>query len=224
VQGQDPELPAGIFVDNIVLTAGGQVLLEDGAETGGEGWTLEGFTVIGAQQSAFYDNYYIASNREYISYDYYLKTGPYNFGWPNTRPDWVEHFPYQDGLLIWYWDTSFSDNDVGNHPGQGEILPIDAHPRAIARLDGQFWRGRIALYDATFRLQPADSFTLHSNDRPSYIRGQAAVPVFDDRRSYYDERTPYTGVIVPNAGVRIRVLEEIGTSVRIRITSTVEEG
>ena len=105
----------------------------------------------------------------------------------------MEHFPYQDGLLIWYWDTSYSDNDVGLHPGHGEILPIDAHPRPIARLDGQFWRGRIALYDATFGLQRADSFTLHVNSQPSYIRGQDAVPVFDDRRSYWDERTPYTG-------------------------------
>ncbi len=170
-----PTCPSGIFVDNIVLTAGGEVLLEDGAETGGEGWTFDGFTIVGAEQSTFYDNYYIASNREYIAYDRYLQTGPYNFGFLDSRPDWVEHFPYQDGLLIWYWDTSFSDNDVGNHPGQGEILPIDAHPRPIARLDGQFWRGRIALYDATFGLQQADSFTLHVNSQPSYIRGQDAV-------------------------------------------------
>ena len=224
VQGQDPDLPAGIFVDDIVLTAGGQVLLEDGAETGGEGWTFDGFTIVGAEQSTLYDNYYIASNREYIAYDRYLQTGPYNFGFLNTRPDWVEHFPYQDGLLIWYWDTSYSDNDVGLHPGEGEILPIDAHPRPIARLDGLFWRGRIALYDATFGLQRADSFTLHVNSEPSYIRGQDAVPVFDDRRSYWDERTPTTGVKVPNAGVRIRVLEEIGTSVLIRITSTADAG
>jgi immune inhibitor A len=44
--------------------------------------------------------------------------------------------------------------------------------------------------------------------------------VFDDRRSYFDERIPTSGVKVPNAGVRIRVLEERGTSVRIRISST----
>lgn len=47
-----------------------------------------------------FDNYYIASNRSYVSFDQYLKTGPYNFGFLNTKPDWVEHFPYQQGLLI----------------------------------------------------------------------------------------------------------------------------
>ena len=57
-----------------------------------------------------YDHYYIASNRTYTAYDRYLQTGPYNFGFPD-RPDWVEHFPYQNGLLVSYWDTSFSDNN-----------------------------------------------------------------------------------------------------------------
>ena len=52
-----------------------------------------------------------------MSYDKTLKTGPYNFGWASTKPDWVEHFPYQNGLLIWQWDTSQPDNNVGVHPG-----------------------------------------------------------------------------------------------------------
>ena len=66
-----------------------------------------------------YDNYYIASNRAYVSYDRYLRTGPYNFGFPNTRPDWVDHFPYQDGLLISYWDTSYTRQRRGPAPGPG---------------------------------------------------------------------------------------------------------
>ena len=119
-----------------------------------------------------FDNYYIASYRTYISYDQYLQTGPYNFGWANSRPDWVEHFPYQDGLLLSYWDTSFGDNNESSHPGQGLILPIDSHPQPIYRLDGQPWRGRIQTYDAPFSLQQADSFTLHLNGQASYIRGQ----------------------------------------------------
>ena len=41
-----------------------------------------------------------------MSYDKYLKTGPYNFGYANTKPDWVDHYAYQQGLLISYWDTS----------------------------------------------------------------------------------------------------------------------
>ncbi len=34
-------------------------------------------------------------------------------------PDYVDHFAYQDGLLIHYWDTSQADNNTGLHPGEG---------------------------------------------------------------------------------------------------------
>ena len=74
-----------------------------------------------------YDNYYVASNRTYTSYDQYLQTGPYNFGFA-SKPDYVEHFPYQDGLLVTYWDTSQSDNQTQSTRAAGLILPIDAHP------------------------------------------------------------------------------------------------
>ena len=105
------------------------------AETPDEGWTFEtksigpntedpvpGFsrqkeTVAGA----LYEHFYIAENRQYDGYDESLRTA-YNFGFagatPN-RPDWVETYPYMDGLLVWYWDTQYSDNNVGDHPGHG---------------------------------------------------------------------------------------------------------
>ena len=220
-QGQNPDTPSGLFVDEIELTAGSQVVFSDGAENGANGWTVDGFSAVGATETTLYDNYYIASNRQYVSYDRYLQTGPYNFGTP-SKPNLAEHFPYQDGLLIAYWDTSFTDNNESVHPGQGEVLPIDSHPAPIYRLDGKVWRGRIQTYDAPFSLQKADSFTLHAQEtgRASYIRGQAAQPVFDDRRQYWYPELPTVGVKVPNAGVRVRVLSQNGTSMRIRIDST----
>ena len=32
------------------------------------------------------------------------------------------------GALITYWDSSYFDNNVGDHPGHGELLPVDATP------------------------------------------------------------------------------------------------
>ena len=48
-QGQNPDVPSGIFVDDIVLTAGGNTLLQDGAETSPNGWTLDGFASVGCE-------------------------------------------------------------------------------------------------------------------------------------------------------------------------------
>ena len=157
-------------------------------------------------------------NRTYGSFDRYLKTGPYNFGFPDTKPNWVEHYSYQQGLLISYWDRSQVDNDTNLHPGQGRNLYIDAHPRPMYRLDGLPWRARIQIYDAPFSLRKADSFTLHINGQPSYIRGQAGQPLFDDTKQYFYEELPNHGVKLPAVGVKIRVVEENGPSAKIRIS------
>ena len=44
------------------------------------------------------------------------KTGPYNFGWGNTRPDWVERFPYQNGMLVWFANGEYGDNNTSPTP------------------------------------------------------------------------------------------------------------
>ena len=153
VGGNDPDFPDGFFVDDIEIVSNGTVIFADGAEEGANGWDLDGFTAVGASVTNEFDNYYISSHRSYVSYDRYLETGPYNFGFLNTLPDWVEHFSYMEGLLIWYWDTSESDNNTSVHPGEGLAIPIDSHPRAIYRLDGQPWRCRMQVYDLPFSLR-----------------------------------------------------------------------
>ncbi|HEU4948222.1 MAG TPA: immune inhibitor A domain-containing protein [Kribbella sp.] len=209
----------GFFADAIQVTSGGTTLVDSGAEATPEGWTLSGFSSVGATITNSYDNYYIASHINYVSYDQYLQSGPYNFGFGAAQPDKVEHFPYQDGLLVWYWDTSQNNNNTNQHPGQGLILPIDSHPAPINRIDGQIWRPRVAGYDAPFGLEKADSFTLHVNGQPSYIRGQAEVPTFNDSNTYWYPAQPQAGVKVPNNGVNIKVQERIGTTMKVKVSS-----
>ena len=45
----------------------------------------------------------------------------------------MDHYAYQQGLLISYWDTSYADNDTFAHPGYGRNLYIDAHPTPMIR-------------------------------------------------------------------------------------------
>ncbi|MFH8409436.1 immune inhibitor A domain-containing protein [Streptomyces sp. NPDC018019] len=201
----------GFTADTVTVTADGKPLFTDNAEAGDNGWTAKGFSRIGASFTKDYPRYYIAENRQYVSYDKTLKTGPYNFGWASTRPQWVEHFPYQNGVLIWVWDTSQPDNNVGRHPGYGQILPVDAHPKAEKWSDGKLMRNRFQTYDSTFTRHRTDALTLHKDGKVTKIKSKPGVTVFDDRKGdYYDETNPTGGVIVADTNTRITILKEAG--------------
>ena len=192
----------GFMVDEISITG----YPTDGAETDA-GWTFDGFRVTTGSELGFYPNYYLAEFRQYRGYDDSLRTGPYNFGFLDN-PDlvnWVEHFAYQDGLLISYWDTSQTDNSTSAHPGEGLLLPIDAHPATMYRADGGIWRSRIQSYDSTFTLAPTDAITLHWLSQPSFHASQPGVSVFNDLNQYWNPETPTAGVINPHTGTTIRI-------------------
>ena len=200
----------GLSVDAIEIT--GQAL--EGAETL-DGWVLDGFRqTTGTEDLAFF-NAYIAENREYRGYDRNLKNGPYNFGFlddPDLQ-DKVEKFRYQNGLLISYWDSSQTDNNVSSHPGEGLILPIDSHPEPLYRADGEIWRNRVQTYDATFTRTRTDRIKLHWLSQESRHGGQRGVPVFDDNNTYWSSLNPNGSVINPNTGTTIAVRGERGDSV-----------
>ncbi len=208
----------GFYGDAITITADGQTVLTDGAEAGAAGWTLNGFSIVAETYIRKFDNYYIAGNRSYVSYDQYLKTGPYYFGYANSRPDYVDHYAYQEGLLISYWNLRWADNDTFDHPGEGRNMIIDAHPEPLYNLTGAPWRARVQVYDAPFSLKKADSFTLHINSVPQYVRGQAAQPLFDDTKQYWYPELPNHGVKLPATGTKIRVVEQNGTSLKVRFS------
>lgn len=193
----------GLMVDEIQVTGHDN----DGAEEDA-GWTFEGFSVTDGQETSFHFNAYIAAYRQYRGYDDTLAVGPYNFGFqdnPDLAGQWVEHFPYMDGLLINYWDTSQSNNNTSQHPGEGLILPIDAHPEAMIRADGGVWRNRIQAYDSTFGLDDTEALTLHWNSEASHHPSQPAVSVFDDSTEYWDAANPMGSVRNPNTGLELAI-------------------
>lgn len=199
----------GFAADEITVTADGATLFSDNAETADVAWTANGFSRIGASITDDYPQYYLAENRQYVSYDKVLKVGPYNYGFSTTRPDWVEHYAYQNGLLIWKWDTSQADDNTSQHPGEGLILPVDSHPTALKWSDGTLMRNRIQAYDSTFSWYPTDSVTLHNADVPTKIKSKPGVPVFDDgTSSYYDASNPFAGVKIADTDTRIKIVKE----------------
>ena len=208
----------GFFVDNIQIT--GQPL--DGGETD-PGWAYNGFIRTESTVTQSFFNAYFAEFRTYKGYDDGLRTGPYNFGFLDD-PDlqnYVEHFPYQDGLLVWYYDESFADNNVGDHCADGRCgglyLPVDAHPDLLLRPDnGQVWRPRIQSYDSTFGKQPTDQVCLHMSSIEGCYGGLPGNPLFDDTQSYWVPPNPAIGhfgwasVPLPATGTTIRVVSVSG--------------
>jgi immune inhibitor A len=177
----------GFGFDDLAIT--GQAT--DGAETD-TGWTFAGFSRTTGSTTVGYANYYIAEYRTYTSYDLALQKGPYNFTDP--AGNWVEHFPYQDGLLIWYYDTSQSDNNVTEHPGEGLILPIDAHPTISHWSNGTVARPRLQSYDSTFGLDKTDAISIPSTVFGNLsVASQPAAKSFNDNLSYYHATDPADG-------------------------------
>ncbi|MFG3264990.1 MULTISPECIES: immune inhibitor A domain-containing protein [Streptomyces] len=210
----------GFAADQITVTADGAALFSDNAESADAAWTANGFTRIGAAITDDYAQYYIAENRQYVSYDKVLKVGPYNYGFSTTRPDWVEHYPYQNGLLIWKWDTSQADDNTSQHPGEGLILPIDAHPTPLKWSDGSLMRNRIQAFDSTFSWYPTDAITLHKADVATKIKARPGVPVFDDSlSSYYDASNPLAGVKITDTDTSIKIVSEplSGSTVTVKV-------
>ncbi|MFD8004619.1 immune inhibitor A domain-containing protein [Streptomyces mirabilis] len=215
----------GFAADEISVTADGSALFSDNAETADAAWTAAGFSRVGASFTDDYPQYYIAENRQYISYDKTLKTGPYNFGFSTTRPSWVEHYPYQNGLLIWKWDTSQKDNNVSAHAGSGLILPVDSHSTALKWSNGTLMRSRIQSYDSPFSLYRTDGLTLHNADVATKIPSKPGVPVFNDHTStYYDTTAPTAGVNITDTNTKIKIVKEArdGSTISLEVGPAVK--
>ncbi|WP_179202202.1 immune inhibitor A domain-containing protein [Streptomyces caniscabiei] len=215
----------GFTADSIAVTADGAVLFSDDAESADAAWTAKGFSRVGASFAKDYAQYYIAENRQYVSYDKTLKVGPYNFGFSTTRPSWVEHFPYQNGLLIWKWDTSQADNNTSVHPGTGLVLPVDSHPAALKWADGTVMRSRIQSYDSPFSLYRTDGLKLHKADVLTTIPSSKGVSTFNDRTStYYDEATPLAGVKITDTNTKIKIVKEAkgGSTISVQVGPAVK--
>jgi immune inhibitor A len=201
----------GFSFDNLQITG----LAKDGGETD-PGWDYDGFQRTSGQYTTSHFNAYVLENRQYIGYDYSLTHVPTAGADSATYPNHVDHFPYQNGLLVWYWDTSEGDNNTSEHPGSGLILPVDSHPKMNKYANGDQVGPTKNTFDSTFTIKRTQSITIHEGGTgsPLTIPSQPGVPVFDDSQSYWVKKSGSDGaykakwnsVIVPHVGVTIRLI------------------
>ncbi len=225
---------AGAFIDNIVVAAD-KAVVSDGAEAGANGWTADGFTVSTGTETKTTPRYYLLENRQYVGYDSTLKVGPYQFSEGITRPDWVEHFPFQDGMLVWFVDQAYADNNTSGsgRAGHGYALPVDVRPDSLTYPDGSSPSNRRDPFDATFGLQATDPVCLHkqvANDRKTggYTTlaacqgSKPGVATFNDTNpdAYWTSANPWNSTKVAGVGVKATVLSENTRTGNITVSVT----
>ncbi|HEU4338303.1 MAG TPA: protease, partial [Nocardioides sp.] len=202
----------GAFLDNIAIKAGTQTFTDD-VETEAPGWTANGWKRSTGTETLTENRYYLIENRQYLGFDKTLSEGPYNFSEAVTRPNWVEFFDFQDGMLVWLVDPTAPDNNTSVHPGSGYALPVDASPNSFTYSDGTSPTNRREPFDATFGLDVIDRTCLHKqvaadNTLETCSGGVPQQRTFDDAlvSTYYDgTNNPQNSVQVANAGVKATV-------------------
>ncbi|MFI6502884.1 immune inhibitor A domain-containing protein [Nonomuraea typhae] len=206
----------GFVVDALSLPG----VFADDAEQGDNGWTPQGFSRAGRVGVKDHPRAYLVENRRYTGYGKYLRTGPYSAGFQNDprRAQIYERYPYQDGVLVWLWDTYYSDNNTSVHPGEGMALPIDARAVPLLWRDNTKVNGRLQLFDATFGLGGTDRVRLHKDGAPTVFPARPGVPAFDDRAGvYWYSTSPQLGVRPPASGTRIEVIREAEQGLRTTV-------
>ena len=210
----------GAFLDNISIKADRTTFTDD-VETEATGWAVKGWKRSTGTETVSDNRYYLIENRQYVGYDATLAQGPYNFSEAVTRPNWVEFFKFQDGMLVWLVDPTAPDNNTSVHPGSGYALPVDATPNSFTYSDGTSPTNRREPFDATFGLDVIDPTCLHKQvaaDNTELETCSGGVPqqaTFDDTlvSAYYDAAAnPQNSVKVAGEGVKATVKSVDGTS------------
>ena len=204
----------GWEVTNVTLPGAGGAVSFGGADTGfldpASAWTqVSGVT---EKTSA---RYYIAEYRDYSGFDGTLAAIDPRKPYLST----AEFFPYSPGLHLIYRDTFYHDNRVGEHPGEGGWMVVDAHP-VPDMLGGDPWSTLVQVRDAAFGTSRTPGLSLMpAANAPEkvWVPGRAAQPTFDDSLTWWYRWAPAAGVKVDELGVRMTVKSQDRTGLTLSV-------
>jgi immune inhibitor A len=176
--------------------------------TSASGWTLNGFRQLtSGQYTETFFNYYLAESRSYTRNDTSL-CGAYNFLSGNL----LEKQCYAAGVVVWYRNASVPDNNTSEHPGTGQILPIDAHPDASYKPDGRtLWGSRWQAWDASFTVDASAVTLSQVISRGRILTKTYSAPAdtsFYDvsPNAYYDTAAPFNSVLTAGSGLKMDIV------------------
>jgi immune inhibitor A len=142
-------------------------------------------------------------------------------------------FKYRNGMLVWYVDDTFADNNVSAHPGAGAALPVDARPAPLTWSDGTMPGNSRQPFDATFGLEATaaacinkevQSGTKHASTTETLAAcatSEDPIRMFDDTDplAYYSADNPSGSVKVAGHGVQISVMSYVGDDLAIQVVN-----
>lgn len=188
----------GFYADDIRIVTNGAVVLADDAETDSV-FDLAGFTRDPGYN--LHDHYYLLEWRTHRGVDQGLAH-------VNVAG---ELLPFNEGLLVWYADTSYDDNWVGYHPGNGFLGVVDADQHLNTWNDHSVASTRYQVHDAAFGIDKSDKVTLDLLDsyslllRDNYTKRN---PLFDDSSDYRNGAIPDAGRAISSYGLKVRVVSQ----------------
>lgn len=188
----------GLFADDIVVTADGEVVLSDDAEST-SAFELAGFELNTGK--SYHNHYYLVEWRTHQGVDvglsHILRGG--------------EVLPFNEGMIVWYVDDSYDNNWVGLHPGDGFLGVVDADQRVLKWSDGSVASTSYQVHDAAFNTKFSQPLFLDLTDVLGATLTDNFIfphPHFIDRKSYISDEIPDAGRNITDYGLNITVLNQ----------------
>ncbi|WP_417349575.1 immune inhibitor A domain-containing protein [Ferrimonas sp.] len=182
----------GFVADELVVSNGADTVWQSGGETA-QTMTLDGFSRISNYRPAAGHGYFMQL-RQFSGND----TGLAGTG-------------YSPGVLMWYYNRAYSDNNVGTHAGYGFTGVVDADQQLIPNQGTT-----IQIKDAAFSRYPQ---TAGYND-PSL----EPISEFDDAEDYSAPSQPQSGLVLPKVGLKMAVTEQASSSATATLALTKSGG
>ncbi|MGF1728501.1 immune inhibitor A domain-containing protein [Photobacterium kasasachensis] len=199
----------GFWVDNITVAADDQNTLLLDAESVHPEVTYAGVELNDGNFD--YEHYYLVEWRQHKGVDLGL-----------SRINRNNHImTFDAGMMVWYVDTSHTDNGVASHPGEGWLGVVDADRNPQIWSDGTPATSRYQVRDAAFNSKPGQQIDLVDREGRTLTDPYVvANPMFVDWEDYSNPLRPATGRLTPHYGILFQVADqsENGDTVTINVS------
>lgn len=182
----------GLVIDDLAISNEASEFYADGAEQGDK-VNLNGFLRVTNKKPGKPQNYWVQLRSQ------------------NGQDDGLAQSVYTPGVVVWFSNSAYSDNKVGEHPGHGFIGVVDADQNPVKH-DGAIASSELQVIDAAFSLYAQKSYAGDSNLQPTAL--------FSDNLDYSFSEQPESGLVLPQNGLTIEVTKQTSdnSSATVKVT------